>query len=214
MIVTLVTRKSRAVVVMLFSLLFFAGCATGRYSEPMNDRSALLANKNSATVVFMRPSKMGYAIASSVFDVTSGKAEMLGIPGPGEKMAFAVEPGKRRFMVVAENADFLEADLQAGKTYYSAVVVRAGVWKARFGLTPLKADGSDGVLLSSDKGRKWLGATEYVASSEKAQAWGDSNAEGIEKKRAKYMTKWESNEGRYTSREMLEPGDGVSTPVD
>ena len=90
-----------------------------------------------ALVVFLRPSSFGGAIQSSVYDTHEGEDTFIGIVSAETKVAYEAEPGDHLFMVVAENADFMIAHLDAGKTYYALVSPRMGLWKARFSLLPI-----------------------------------------------------------------------------
>ena len=131
------TAKWIGVVVLLLAV---AGCA-GR-SKYMQDVPAGQADyvpePGRTLVIFMRPSGFGFAIQSSVFDITDGEPEFLGIVSAKTKIAHNADPGEHRYMVIGENAGFLEADLLADRTYYSLVTPRMGVWKARFSLKPVR----------------------------------------------------------------------------
>lgn len=64
----------------------------------------------------MRPSNYGGAIQVTVFDDTRYIATV----SADTHVAYQAEPGKHTFMVVSEAADFMNADLTAGKTYKDA----------------------------------------------------------------------------------------------
>ena len=72
-------------------------------------------------IIFLRSTFVGSAIQSSIYDVTVGEPEFIGILSNDTKLAHTVEPGKHVFMVVSEAADFMEAELAPGLTYYSIV---------------------------------------------------------------------------------------------
>jgi len=95
----------------------------------------------SAKVVFMRVGKMGGAISASVFDVTEpGEPKFIGIVRQSSKVAYPVKPGLYTFMVISEAADFMQAAVLGGKTYYALVTPRMGVWKARFSFQPVRGE--------------------------------------------------------------------------
>lgn len=71
-------------------------------------------------------------------------------------------------MVVSEAADFMDAELETGKTYYALVTPRLGVWKARFSLRPMTAVELDGQQL-----REWLDACERIENSEQNARMGE-----------------------------------------
>src|SRR5687767_10367610 len=91
-----------------------------------------------AMVLFMRSSFLGSAISASVYDVSGPETKFIGIIQNGTKMAYPVAPGTYTFMVVSEAADFMQATVLAGRTYYALVTPRIGMWKARFSFRPVR----------------------------------------------------------------------------
>jgi len=90
-------------------------------------------------IVFMRPHAYGGAIQASVFDVTGrGDAKFIGIITMHTQISYPVRPGRYTFMVVGESADFMEAEIVSGKSYYALVIARPGAWKARFSFVPVR----------------------------------------------------------------------------
>lgn len=156
-----------------------------------------------ALVIFMRPSNFGGMIKSSVFDITSGKDEIIGILSAKKKLAYSVSPGKHLFMVIGENAGFMMADLEAGKTYYGLVQVKMGAWKARFSLVPIRKD-----ELDSKEFLKWNKKTKLIENTEKSRAWASKHAPSIEDKRIKYMAKWNKKSAAEKAERTLQKDDG------
>ena len=183
-------------------LLMTIGCAgTSKYMQDVADPGISYAPAaDEAIVVFMRPSTFAFAIDSGVFDVTAEKNDVIGIVSAKKKMAYRTRPGKHLFMVTGENADFMRADLQAGKTYYALVTPRMGAWKARFSLTAV----NNGV--EPDKLNEWINACSWVETSEATRQWAKENAGSIQRKREGYIDKWmaKPDEGKPT----LAPEDG------
>jgi len=138
-----------------------------------------------ALVVFMRPSGFAYAIDAGVLEVLPGQNKMVGIVSAKKKVAYSVSPGEHLFMVVGEAADFLDAHVDEGKTYYVAVVPRSGMWKARFSLVPVRKN-----ELASRKIDAWRNGTRYVENTERSLQWEKDNHADIENKRIKYYEKW------------------------
>lgn len=117
---------SLAVVLIVASLL--SACASSRMVDLAQPPLAVAQPvAGTATVVFMRPSLFGGAIQSSVFDITDGGDSLVGIVSAGKKVAASTAPGHRRFMVIGESADFMDAELAAGKTYHARVEPRLGI---------------------------------------------------------------------------------------
>lgn len=162
-----------------------------------------------ALVVFMRPSNYGGAIQASVYDATQPDEAFIGIVSAKTKVAHQAEPGKHLFMVIGENADFVNATLDAGKTYYVLVSPRMGVWKARFSLLPIHNDPAAKYSLHSDDFREWQAATRFVERSSAADAWYRENAASVSEKRAGYMERWNSASPEQQAELTVLPEDGV-----
>jgi hypothetical protein len=188
---------------LVLSISIFAGCAgSSKYMKLAPAGTDYYPEDDKALVIFMRPSTLGYAIQSSVFDVTSGENKLVGIISAKKKLAYKTDPGEHLFMVVGESADFMKAKLEAGKTYYALVSPRMGVWKARFSLKPVHKE-----ELSSEEFRNWVQACEYVENKESAYKWAEQNAANIQSKREKYLIKW--NEKPESAKPTLYPEDGI-----
>ena len=103
----------------LLGTLLLTGCA-GNPMTPVADQTLPAAAPDMAQVVFMRDAFTGKAITSSLYDVTDGKTQFIGVMANGTKIAHPVTAGKHTFMVVSEAADFMEADLVAGQNLLRA----------------------------------------------------------------------------------------------
>src|SRR5690348_12397408 len=123
------------------ALVLMGGCVATS-TQMVKTSVSPAPEEGKALVVFMRPSMLGFAIQSSVYDTHGAGNEFIGIVSAKTKVAYQAAPGNHLFMVIGENADFMNADLQAGKTYYVLVSPRMGAWKARFSLLPIHDDAS------------------------------------------------------------------------
>lgn len=136
---------------------------------------------NKALVYFIRPSQLGYPAHAAVYDGD----EFIGFAPYRQKLAYQAAAGEHLFMVVSEAADFMTADLVAGRTYYVQVVPRMGAWRARFSLWAVtKAD------LQTDEVRGWIDAASPVKNKQEAYDWAKNNAPSVNKKRDAYYAKW------------------------
>ncbi len=156
-----------------------------------------------ALIIFLRPSKRAKGIKSSVFDITSGKNEVIGIASGRTKLAYSTDPGEHLFMVIGESADFMKADLEAGKTYFSTIRVRMGAWKARFSLLPVRQADLDG-----EEFQEWNSRSSLIENREKSVVWAEKHANSIAKKRAKYFKKWEEKSDTEKAEVTLLKEDG------
>ena len=71
--------------------------------------------------------------------------DFIGILSGKTKVAHLTEPGEKLFMVIGENADFMKATLEAGKTYYALKTE-----KPVTGAEPLEDVGFGGCMTGSD----------------------------------------------------------------
>lgn len=146
----------------LILVLAISGCASSHMA--VKSGPAVSADAGSALVVFMRPSAFGGAIQSSVCRVDDDMhdQEFIGIVSSGTKIGYRARPERHLFMVIAENADFMDAELAPGKTYHVLVSPRIGIWKARFSLLPIHNDPQAKYSLRSERFDNWQASTNFV----------------------------------------------------
>ncbi|MBS1196568.1 MAG: hypothetical protein H6R18_353 [Proteobacteria bacterium] len=182
-------RQLRSFSIILTIVLAFlvSGCVgtVKNMREVPADKASYVPESGKSVIVFMRPSSLGFAVQSSVFEIKDNKPELVGIVAAKTKLAYRVNPGKRLFMSIGENADFMAADIQPNKTYYVYVSPRMGMWKARFALEPkLKADLDKAEFKSDYDDCRWV---ETIPES---SVWARDNMPSIESKRADYYPDW------------------------
>lgn len=193
----------RKALLLAAATLFSAGCAGSikNMREVARGAPEPAPAPGKAMIVFLRPSGLGYAIQSSVFEVKDGAPELVGIVAARAKVAWQVDPGRHLFMTVGESGDFLSADVVAGRTYYARVTPRMGVWKARFSLDPVSR-----AELAAPEFGKQLGGCRWVELSPESAAWAASNREDVGAKLADYYPKWKAKAEQ--DRPKLLPEDG------
>ena len=173
--------------ILVVIILFISGCAgkVKNMGVVPPDEIRTSPTEGKSMIVFMRPSTLGFAIQSSVFEVNNEDVQLAGIVAAKKKVAYELEPGEHLFMVIGESADFMYADLDPGKTYYALVTPRMGAWKARFSLKPIHAE-----ELSGAQFEEWFQNCEWVKIIPESEAWAKSNMESIQSKRKEYYEKW------------------------
>ncbi len=191
----------------IISVCILTGCATNNTNQVENNFVSP-PPQDKAQVVFMRFSSVGAASKASLYDVTDGSLEPLGIIYDKEKLIYLVKPGKRIFMVFSEAADFMEADLLPGKTYYSIATARFGGWDSRFSLWPIKTDSRADYYIGSAKVQNWIKKTKLVDSGEEAIAFYKRFQEEIDLKYEKNWQKWKTITKGDLVRRTLSPEDG------
>jgi hypothetical protein len=164
-----------------------------------------------STIVFLRSSFVGGGIKASLYEVTNGETKFIGIMKNKSQIRYDTTMGKHTFMVVSEAADFMEANIVDGKTYYSLVIPRTGAWKARFSLYPIRNDGTSKYNTDHKKFNKWLTKTKLVEMTDKSTAWYEKHKENIEGKRIKYWETWLEKSAEALAKRTLNPDDGIAT---
>jgi len=112
-------------------------------------------------------------------------------------------------MVIAENADFVDATLEAGKTYYILVSPRMGAWKARFSLLPIHPDAKAEYNTQSADFKKWTEKSNFVEVTPSNQAWYEKHKADIEEKKTDYLKKWTVMLPQDKAVLTIKPEDGV-----
>ncbi len=124
--------KSYLRIVPFIIVILFAGCAgTSRYMVTATPIEAPSSGK--ALVYFMRPSGMGFAINFQIWDGD----HFIGLSQAKSYFAYECAPGRHLFIGMAENKRGVEADLEAGKSYYIITQVKMGAWRARMAFVPV-----------------------------------------------------------------------------
>ena len=195
-------------VLALLGTVLLSGCVNNPMT-PVADQTLQQAPADAVQVVFMRDAYAGKAIISSLYDVTDGKTKFIGVMANGTKIVHPTTPGKHTFMVVSEAADFMEADLQAGKTYYALVTPRMGLWKARFSLWPISNEPGAAHSLQSKNFKEWVEDTDLVTNSPKSLAWYERVKASVENKRAEYWPVWQEKSAQAIAERTLKPTDGL-----
>jgi len=170
-------------------LFLLTGCQS-TLMEPVAEQAQTNALSEHGQVIFIRSAFMAKAIQASVYDITTGTPEFIGIVSNDTKISYMASPGEHMFMVVGERADFLKANVLPDKTYYTVVSPRMGFWKARFSMHPVRNDESAKFKYDSEDFKEMLTESLFVKSGEKAQQWAVSNANSIRSKMAKYLPEW------------------------
>lgn len=120
-----------------------------------------------STVVFFRPSKQTSSVDAMLFDVTEpGEPKFIGSINASTKFSYSLKPGLYTFMAVGETAEFMQATIVGGRTYYALIIPKAGA--TRFGIEPVRQHEIGGKDFTSwDRATRPMsgGAKSYDASA-------------------------------------------------
>ena len=176
------------VALIILAVTVLGGCAgtvKNMREAPVANTVELKPEPGKALVVFMRPSTLGFAIQSSVFDVKNDQPELIGIVAAKAKVAYQATPGKHLFMVIGESADYMDADLLPDRTYYAQVTPRMGLWKARFSLEPVKP-----ATLETATFKGEFTDCVWVEKTSESAAWARENMGSVLSKHTEYFKEW------------------------
>jgi uncharacterized protein YcfL len=195
-------------ILLLLTVLFAVGCAKNTMTV-MAQQEVQRPPADEAQVIFLRLSSSEGTNGVSLFEVTGGDIEFIGLIVPGARVPYQTKPGKHVFMVVSDAADFMEANLAGGKNYYGVVAPLMGFWKARFSLLPYKNDPSADYDTAMPSFEKNSSSGELVEISPATLAWYEEHKTDIEAKYRKYWPLWQKNTPAEIARRTLAPADGM-----
>lgn len=169
--------------------LTVSGCSGSSPKMMVVSETAAVATPatDKAAVVFMRPYSLGFAVQATLFDITDGSNNFIGILSARKKIAYQSPAGVRRFMVIGETAKFIEIETIAGRTHYASVEPQLGAWKARFSVEPVSPDSSS---FASD-----LASCTWVVNTPESASWAVENAASINEKKLTYLPGWLKSQG-------------------
>ena len=128
------TMRGSACLVLVLALV---GCtALKGMREVSPDAVRLAPAADQATIIFLRPARAG--TTTSLFELRGSEQRFIGLLVTDTRLVYRTAPGRTRFMVIGLSADFLDADLAAGKTYQVAVLLGQGQTEQFFVLRPVR----------------------------------------------------------------------------
>jgi hypothetical protein len=189
---------------LLVALSLCAGCASSaRYMMEVQAPRPIVGQADAATVVFVRPSKLGFAVSANIIDE---QARFLGdIPAKGHFIT-VVAPGHHTFVIWAENTDALAADLLPGRIYFVEVYVTPGALSAHLHLKAIKPN-----LPNWAERDRWMMSTQQYAVD---QAAGQSNlyrkgAEAVQERLRRGLEHLSKYAGPAIDERTLAASDGL-----
>ncbi|NIL93393.1 MAG: hypothetical protein GTO71_02875 [Woeseiaceae bacterium] len=188
--------------------ILVTGCASSRMIDAP-EQQLVSPSPDKAQIVFVRSSFVGSAIQAVIYDASGGGAQFVGILSNAKKLAYDVEPGKHTFMVVSEAADFMEAEVVGGKTYYAIVTPRMGAWRARFSMHPVRNGGPGEFQIDSDEFRSWMADSKLSQNTPESYAWATENEASVLEKQREYWAVWQEKTPQARAERTLNPDDGI-----
>lgn len=168
----------------------------------MAEDISVAPSNDMALVKFIRRGRLSGGLKLPIFD----GEKFIGVSESRTQFGYLAEPGKHLFVITAENNSFLEANLQAGKTYIVLVEPRIGVFFNRVSFKPIKRNLSRRFNYASvlrDE-EVFIKRQPNIAKIEEWES-NDVNKAYIKKILATYQSEWK-NEYKWPT---LEFGDGL-----
>jgi hypothetical protein len=182
---------------MLYAALLVLGLLLASCTAPLRGMRAVPAGQvdlrppaDQAAIVFLRQVRV--ATSTSLFELRGQPDRFIGLLVSDTRLLYLAAPGRTRFMVIGQSASFMDAELQAGKTYYVAVV-QGDLAQEQFVFRPLRP----GTMEMPDI-RECLASCVWVENTDKSQAWARKESSSIQRKKARYLPRWESRTTRPT----------------
>lgn len=200
--------KIKTVSFALISLLLSA-CAASvpDFSIKTEETAVGPAPPDKAQIVFMRTSFVAGAIPADIFVIEKGKMNYVGKLRMGYKLIHHTSPGKKEYMGHGTAADFMLANVEAGKTYF--VIVRPNWGSGAMIPTPIRRDGTSDFHTGIDEFPKWLKKTRVTRmKSAEADRWFDANKQQFKVIYDKYWAKFETKNSAQMRARTLMPEDG------
>ena len=118
------------------SLMLLSGCASSaRNMIEINPPHPFVAPADGALLVFVRPSKFGWAVSANILDE---QGRFLGdAPAKGHFVA-AMPAGRHMLVIWAENTDAMDVELAPGKIYFVEVQATMGALSAQMHMKAIK----------------------------------------------------------------------------
>jgi hypothetical protein len=155
-----------------------------------------------ATVVFVRPSGIGFAVNFAILD---DQGKWVGDAVAQTHFAVSLPPGDYLFVGWAENTAALKASLAAGRVYYVEVYPVMGAFSAQVQFEALTARSEDWSKVDD-----WLKTTKRLQPLDTGVANMDAKHDDALKRVATAKENWDGYSSEDKARRTLRPEDGTA----
>jgi hypothetical protein len=187
---------------LLLASLWLGGCAhTARGMVASPHVSTLAPPPGHAGIIFVRHSRLGGSVS---FPIVSEDGQFVANLRGSMNATLALAEGHHRFFVLAENAELVELDVVAGRTYVVEARPRMGWGKARVTAETVRRGTPRFAAAPS-----WIRATQtYVPEPVAGAAWANANRASVLEKIARATADFNSSDGEYRAVRTLQANDG------
>jgi len=186
----MITRSRLRYVTLVVLGFVLTGCMTLRGMRQVPaDGVNVKPPADQAAVVFLRAAPTG--TTTSLFDLRdSMENKFIGLLVADTRLVYVAPPGRTRFMVIGLSANFLDAELEAGKTYQVAVIIGPNS-EEHFRLQPVRPGHTPSRAVQN-----CLESCIWVENTEQSMAWARGQASSIQRKKVQYLPLWEGRPNR------------------
>lgn len=197
--------KTFSLLIYCLAAITLTGCASGLMRPA--DPKIPTASDTKANVVFMRSSIVAGAIGVELFEVINGDLKFIGQLPSGHKIVYETTPGEKVFMAYGTAADFMRANVEAGKTYYS--IVRPNWGTGGFAPTPVRTNLSEPHNIKSPEFTSMVSSTDRIEANEDAPSWFKENKARYQEIYKEYWARWLRKSEDEKGQRTINLEDGV-----
>jgi len=192
---------------LLGASFLLGGCATAKLMNEAADQQISPPPADKAAIVFMRTSFVAGAINAEIIEIENGQLSLVGGLPTGNKIVHLTDPGEKVYMAYGTAADFMIANVEAGKTYYS--IVRPNWGSGAFIPTPVRNDGSSEYHTGLPDFAKWRDETKLLVKRDDADAWFEQNRAKYQERYQRYWEKFQTKSAEQIRERTIMPQDGL-----
>ena len=186
--------------------MLIQGCASNLMSKSKSTVIEPPAD-DLATVVFMRSSIVNAITSVDLFEIENGELKFIGALANASKVAHKTTPGRKVYMAYGTAADFMIANVEKNKTYFS--IVRPNYATGGFAPTPIRKQGPSSYNMETPSFVKWKKNTTLLVKKPEADKWFADNKDRYLKIYQRYWAKFQTKTEAQKNERTLNPKDGV-----
>jgi hypothetical protein len=194
---------------LLLAVLMSLGCTNKNPMTVAAQQDLQRPPADEIQLVLMHPSAAVGMNSATLYEVTGGEIRFIGVSDPKTSVVYRTTPGKHVFMVASDTAEFMEADLAGGKTYYGVVAPQLDSAKVGYSLWPFKNDPSADYDTAMPIFDIWVRESQLVEMSAEARSWYQEHRDDIEQKYLKFWPIWQTRTPAEIAKRSLSPEDGM-----
>ncbi len=177
---------------------------------PAAQQSLPAVPADKALIVFLEPiNSIQGLFPVGIFEIEGDKRTLIATTGAHSKAAVLVTPGHHVFMANHSGmiAHFLDANVEAGKTYY---VLLRFIYAQGFQLRPIRPAGASDYSVANKKFPAWISKTTFVEKTVDSDVFFENNKAAVIKTQAEGWAKWLAKTQEERDELTLNPQDAIS----